>query len=204
MTLWRRRFRAGWWCARRRFRPGCRSRVAIRLKRIRSQTVRVTANRAAATAATLTQIAPAPVTASTAARVVGVGAGTCAPGVVDPDLNGVASVGCRWRLDRAGVFGAAGRPSGLHGDRAGSHDLLGGRDVGDRRGHGVASVDLLGVEPGGGTSWTAVPTAAAIGTASSDTATASTNTSAWIRSVVRTSGLRPNSRSRTATAAGAR
>ena len=41
-----------------------------------------------------------------------------------------------------------------------------------------------------------MPMAAAIGMASSDTTTASTKTSAWIRSVVRTSGSRPSSRSR--------
>jgi hypothetical protein len=35
--------------------------------------------------------------------------------VVDPDLNGVTSLGCRLRLDRAGVFGAGGSPSGRHG-----------------------------------------------------------------------------------------
>ena len=38
--------------------------------------------------------------------------------VVDPDLNGVTSFGCRWRLDRAGVFGAGGSPSGRHGGGA--------------------------------------------------------------------------------------
>ena len=42
----------------------------------------------------------------------------------------------------------------------------------------------------------AVPTAAAIGAASSVTTTVSTETSASIRSVVRTSGSRPNRRSR--------
>ena len=66
--------------------------------------------------------------------------------VVDPDLNMVASRCCRLRLDRACVFGAGSRPSGLHGDRAGSQDFLGGRDIRDRRGHRVTSVGLLGVE----------------------------------------------------------
>ena len=39
-----------------------------------------------------------------------------------------------------------------------------------------------------------MPTAAAIGTASSDTTTANTTTSASTRSLARISGLRPNSR----------
>jgi hypothetical protein len=66
-------------------------------------------------------------------------------GIVDPDVHGVASLGRRLRLDRAGVFGSSGRPSGLRGERARSQDVLVGGDVGDRRGHGLTGVGLLGI-----------------------------------------------------------
>ena len=64
--------------------------------------------------------------------------------------------------------------------------------VGDLRGNDVASLGLLGVELVMG-SWTAVPTAQAMGTASRDTDTVNTRTSASTQSLVRASVLRPNS-----------
>ena len=60
---------------------------------------------------------------------------------------------------------------------------MGGIVVGDRRGNGVASLGLLGVELLV-ESWTAVPTAQAMGTASRDTNTVNTRTSASTQSLV--------------------
>ena len=65
--------------ARRRGRPELSRSCCHPVERIRSQTARVRVNSDAAMAAKHIQITSATVTASTAARVVGVGAGTCAP-----------------------------------------------------------------------------------------------------------------------------
>ena len=116
------------------------------IARIRSHTARVPVNRIPAAAVTPANIASAAVTASTAARVVGVWFVGQRAVVVDPDRDVVAGLGRRLRRDRAGVFGSGSRPPGRHGGGVGSWDVLGGSVVGDRRGDEVTSVVLLGVD----------------------------------------------------------
>ena len=145
--------------------PSCHA-----LLRTRLRTIRVRANGTAAAVATVSQVATAALTASTAARVLDVGVSAGEPSLLTPapdhrSRTVIMFVGESW---------------------------LGGIVVGDRRGNGVASLGLLGVELLVGVMDRGAD-GASDGHRQQGHKTVDTRTSASTQSLVRTSGLRPNS-----------